>query len=216
MEVTYTKTVATGRDQNDFYPTPPLVTRAILDNEFLPGKVFEPCAGDGDMVRELNRNGYDVLSNEPFVRDAFRPDMSENFLDLDIDSLGCKSLIANPPYKLVNKFIKKALSSKTLQKHVWLVRLHFLESARRYEGVFKDNPPQRVYVFPMRMQVSTWGIEKSPYGGMIPYCWVIWDKVLDADCDTNQGQTLLNWFDPARVAYLQLNPDKCAFKGNMV
>ena len=46
------------RQENDFYPTPDWVTEALLNSVELRGPVWEPCCGDGSMVRVIESRGF--------------------------------------------------------------------------------------------------------------------------------------------------------------
>ncbi len=42
-----------NRVKNDYYATPPEVTRAILDEEVLEGSILEPACGEGHISEVL-------------------------------------------------------------------------------------------------------------------------------------------------------------------
>ena len=51
-----------NRVENDFYPTPPYATNALLDREKFIGNIWECACGNGDMSEVLIKNGYNVYS----------------------------------------------------------------------------------------------------------------------------------------------------------
>lgn len=57
---------AIGRRESDFYPTPPEVTVALLDFLRLPENtvIWEPAAGEGDMLETIRACGYGESMNE--------------------------------------------------------------------------------------------------------------------------------------------------------
>lgn len=179
------------RHPNDFYPTPRAVTRCLLAHETFPGPVLEPCAGKGHIVRELERAGYPVLANEKYPQPEFTKVLHEDFLVAPSGWwAGCGAIVTNPPYRLAQEFIERAIDIR-FEKHAWLLRFQFIESKRRHR-LFQDYPPSRIWVFPERVQVSEQGLE-NPRGGMIVYAWFVWERGY-------RGHPELRWFAPGEVA----------------
>ena len=55
------------RSKSDFYPTPPEVTYALLDFLKLPESktvIWEPACGEGHMVNQIKKMGYDVFGTD--------------------------------------------------------------------------------------------------------------------------------------------------------
>lgn len=176
------------RHPNDFYPTPPAVTRALLNVETFPGPVLEPCAGAGHIVGELETHGYEVRANEPFFQ-GYKTHTATDFLAWR-HMVSCQSIVTNPPYRLALEFITKAIELKA-RKHAWLLRFQFIESKARYQ-FFQDHPPARVWVFSKRVQVSERGLD-NPIGGMIVYAWWVWERGY-------RGHPEIRWFPPDAVS----------------
>src|SRR3989304_715775 len=53
-----------NRERNDFYPTPPEATRALLGVERFVDAIWEPACGDGAICRELHAAGYEVEASD--------------------------------------------------------------------------------------------------------------------------------------------------------
>jgi len=53
-----------NRQKDDFYPTPPEGTRALLSVERFDGSIWEPACGDGAISRVLIEAGYEVVSSD--------------------------------------------------------------------------------------------------------------------------------------------------------
>lgn len=109
------------------YFTPPPATRALLRRIAVPpGPVAEPCAGDGWIVRELERMGCGVVSGDiDHEVDVFRPglDFFSTRAGMAYDTCGC--IITNPPWSDAARFVRRALE---ITPHVaMLLRLTFLE-----------------------------------------------------------------------------------------
>lgn len=158
-----------GRPEDDFYPTPPEMTQALLNNHKFDKAVWEPACGDGAMSEVLFMYDYDVLSTDLVYRDYGVP--------ASVDFLKCyhranKCIITNPPYKLAEKFIYHAFELGCNQLAL-LLKLSFLEGQKR-KAMFAQYPPNRVLVFSKRQKITRNG-NHYDNGGMIAYAWFVWD-----------------------------------------
>lgn len=179
------------RSDNDFYPTPPLVTLALLQREKFPGPIWEPCAGNGHMVHALQIGGYDVVSSELHDYD-FTPDCAGlDFTRADRVISAARSIVANPPYKSALPFVRKAVELG-IEKHAWLLRFQFIEGHTERYQFFQDHPPIRIHVFSRRVQISERGITEGVRGGVIVFAWWIWERGYT-------GAPALHWIEPDAV-----------------
>ena len=168
------------RRQNDFYATPPLATYVLHKYVYLPQKIVEPCAGRGNISIELLRNGYDVKSYDLHdYNDKLCNIVSgQDVLDLKRPE-GYEGLITNPPYfkDLPMKIMKKGIQEYDFT--ALFVRYTFLEGMKRYK-VFTETPPSDIIFLSDRINFTECYPEaiekKEQIGGMIAYCWVIFNK----------------------------------------
>lgn len=177
-----------NRNPVDFYPTPAPVVRALLERETFPEVVWEPAAGRGHLARELRRYGYKTFASELHTQ----PGDVGTDAHLDFLSPGGpmgRSIVTNPPFRLAEKFIRKAVELR-MEKHAWLLRVQFVESARRY-SLFRDHPPRRIWAFSRRVQISERGLEE-PLGGIIAFAWWVWERDF-------RGGTELGWIPPDAI-----------------
>ncbi len=74
-----------NRVEDDYYATPPEVTRAILDQEILEGSILEPACGEGHMSEVLREYypGSDIVSTDLVNRGYGQGDI--DFLTYDFD-----------------------------------------------------------------------------------------------------------------------------------
>lgn len=158
------------RHKWDDYPTEPEWTYALLDNVKLRGKVWEPAAGEGKMVRVLVNRGYRVRATD--IRFTGR-----DFLAHEGTWEG--SIVTNPPYKHLDEFIKIALASATEQV-AFLLAVHALGGKKRNNELWAPNPPNQVVFVPRLMHVNG----KS---SQFFHAWVVWDKKL------GPGETSFAW-----------------------
>lgn len=151
-----------NRHKNDFYPTPPECTIALL--EFLRkhnlirygDNVWEPACGNGAMVNVLQKKGYD----------AFGTDVTEGYDYLKTDfSKECDWIITNPPFSLAKEFIERSLLLK--KPFALLLKSQYWHSARRYE-LFEKNAPN--FVLPL-----TWRPDFTGKGNsLLDMMWCVW------------------------------------------
>ena len=145
------------REKLDFYATDKRATHELLKREQFISPVYEPACGMGHIGKILEEHRYKVKATDICYRGY----------GLDI--------VTNPPYFCANEFLKHALEiSKEKVKIAMLFRLAFLEGQKRYE-LFKEHPPQRVYVFSKRLNCAKNGeFWKSKSSG-IAFAWFLWE-----------------------------------------
>lgn len=161
------------REKDDYYPTPPSATRALLSVERFDGPIWEPACGCGAMSREIEAAGYDVESTDLIYRGYGRGNI--DFL-LDYQTVA-PNIVTNPPFKLAEEFARHALS-RTTGKVAILARLAWLESKGR-KTLFEGTPLASVWVFSERVGfkrgelAAETGGKRS--GGMIAFAWFVWE-----------------------------------------
>jgi hypothetical protein len=172
------------RSESDFYPTPKCATISLLEKEKFEGNIYEPACGDGRLSIVLKEFGYDVYSSD--LRDS-----DDIFGEKGIDFLNqtqkFDNIITNPPFSLAGDFIEHGLNLSN-NTSLLLLRLSYLEGQSRY-GMFKKNPPSRIYVFSKRLPFFKDGIW-SKSGGQFCHSWFVWDK----QCENKN--TIIDWLMP--------------------
>jgi hypothetical protein len=169
------------REKDDFYPTPPKVTQALLDIETFEGDIWEPACGDGAMSEVLINNGFKVSSSDLFDRGYGNTGI--NFLDVT-PKRKVSNIITNPPYKLAKEFVEKSLECTT-GKVAFLLKLNFLESASRYP-MFKSTPLKKVYVFSKRINFYEGTLESNKRSGVLAFAWYVWEHGYE-------GEPTIDW-----------------------
>lgn len=166
-------------DGPDFYPTPSWATRALLANETFQGRIWECACGDGNMSSVLEEGGNEVISSDLYDRG-----FGTKGVDFTQTSQISDNIITNPPYNLAEDFVHKGVSSSK-KKLALLLRLAFLESAKRKLSIFDIYPPSRVWVFSERITFYPKGAMRKG-SGTTAYAWFVWDHDHD-------GPTQLGW-----------------------
>lgn len=149
----------------DFYPTPPDVTEALIKELYHTGlayegqEVWEPAAGDGDMVRELRRQGLDVHGSD--IREG------HDFLTMTalLNGAGYQWIITNPPFSAAEPFIRHAMD--LTPRVAMLVKAQFFHAAKRIWLFYETRPG---LILPL-----TWRPDFTGRGGsMLDMIWVVW------------------------------------------
>jgi hypothetical protein len=131
-----------GRQEGEFYPTPPDVTKALCLQyaELLKDRiVLEPCAGDGAMAFVI----------APFCRKVIATDIAPRHDDvrkadvfnMDVPRSWC--VITNPPFNIAEDVIRHLLDESP--SFVALVLKATYWHARQRAGLFEQFRPYAVH-----------------------------------------------------------------------
>ncbi len=164
------------REENDFYPTPPIATQELLAKEKLEGTVWECASGDGAIAKFFP----DCMASDRRTDDDVYGEKGIDFLNT---YRYVNNIITNPPYRYARQFVEHALECAD-KKVVMLFKLVFLESSGRYE-MFKSSPLKMVYVFCKRLKIYKKGVV-GKNAGLIAYAWFVWDK-------SYYGKPMIDW-----------------------
>lgn len=161
-----------GRPLDDFYPTPPKVIKSLLEIEAfnLGSPILEPACGDGSISKVLMDYGYDVVSSDLYAHGYGISGV--DFLG-DHYTIWPGDLITNPPFKLLERFIEKAMDLEC-EKFAFLAKLSALEGEKR-SRLLLTTPLKSVWVFRKRILLTRNG-EKPRSSGMIAFAWFVWDR----------------------------------------
>lgn len=181
MSLTNAYIISTNKDtrkKNDYYPTPPIATWALMDkfDDVIPKEIWEPAAGRGWISREL-ADKYDRVVTSTDLH-SYKNSLIKVYTGLDYLNTEMKisAVITNPPYKhgLAEAFVRKAI--KESEFVAMFLRLTFMEGKGRYQ-LFNDYPPN-VNVFSSRMNCDEDQFDtiKGQSGGMVAYAWFVWGK----------------------------------------
>lgn len=169
-----------NREKDDFYPTPPEGTAALLRVERFDGPIWEPACGDGAISRVLEAAGHAVVSTDLVDRGYGTPRV--DFL-METRALA-PNIVTNPPFKMVAPFMRRALALSS-GKVAMLLRLACLEGSERRE-IYDASPLARVWVFSRRLSMQRGGIPVESTGGMLAFAWFVWDHA-------HKGPPTLGW-----------------------
>lgn len=194
-------------DSLDFFPTPPWATRALI--EHVIGDVsgcscWEPAAGAGHMA-EVLRESFDAVRASD-VHDYGKRYEIGSFVGDGLDVAPAATvdwIITNPPFNLAVEFAERALGIAS-DGVALLVRTSWLESADRYERLFRDRPPSRVGLFVERVPMvkGRWDPKAST---ATSYAWIVWRPFM------KKSETKIVWIPPGCRVGLTKSDDAAKF-----
>jgi hypothetical protein len=183
-----------AHDSLDDFPTPPWATRALCEwlcnNQSDPldmWTVREPAANRGHMVKPLAEYFNRVEASD--VHDYGVGYPVADYLWGPIPA-PVHWTITNPPFRLAEQFIQRALESSTKGVAV-IVRSAFLEGKARFESLFSVSPPAYVLQFVERAPMCKGKIDPT-VSSATSYSWLIWHPNLE------YADTRLRWIAPCR------------------
>lgn len=178
------KADALEREKDDFYPTPPEPTRALLYAEYSHigehANVWEPAAGNGAMAREMRAVGLEVSVS----------DLVDRGCDAEIKSFYdyreplASAIVTNPPFAECNQdpgWVRHALENLGVEYMALLLPINWLGASGRAK-LWAQFPPSRIYLMRWRIDFTGQGAPPMLNG------WFIWDK-------KHKGETVLRMLD---------------------
>ncbi len=183
-------------DSLDDFPTPPWATRALFDH--LQDRLWwpytdcnscrEPAANRGHMVRPLREYFGSVEASDVHDYGAGFP-VADYLFGPDQDKVDWT--VTNPPFRLAEEFILRALRTSRLGVAV-IVRSAFLEGAGRHSRLFRPHPPRIILQFSERVVMHRGRL--SPKGSSATaYCWIVWTP-----SDRTPRDPAFGWIPPCR------------------
>lgn len=201
----------TGVNDNelDDFPTPPWATRAWMEI------LFRLYANNGQTVWECSSNrGYMVRPMQEFfsLGNVMASDVVpylefpfatvHDFLNVPIIPFGrhVDWIITNPPFIRAADFIERGLLLARVGVAV-LVRTSFLEGVRRYERLFRDNPPNAIWQYVERVPMVQ-GRYDPVASTATSYCWLLWKKSMSR-------REPLQWIPPSKKRLIKPQDELC-------
>ena len=164
-----------SRESNDFYATPPKEVENILEYEKLHGSILDNSCGEGHLIKPIKEK---YPNNKIIATDLIDRGYGEtglDFLSKNYPYTSVDNIVMNPPFKYANDFIKKSLKIIN-NKLLVFARLQLLTSQARYNKIFKNNKPNRVYVYVDRVNCAKNADFESNNSGSMTFAWFVWEK----------------------------------------
>lgn len=200
-------------DSLDLFCTPPWATRALCEcvlntNGLKRSSCWEPAAGEGHMSEVLKEYFGSVYASD--VHDYGHGHAIGSFVGVGADraewpdpSFPPSWVMANPPFRLAVEFAERALDEAS-QGVALLLRSVWIESADRYERLFRDRAPDCVAFFSERVAMvkGRWDPDAST---ATSYAWFVWQLPREGE------GTLLHWIPPGQRKALEKPDDRKRF-----
>lgn len=193
-------------DSLDDFPTPPWAGRALVEH------VLAPHYDDGSLPWRADHlkpmSCWEPACNRGYLAEALRP-YFKTIAATDIHDYGWRGqqsvsdflypypaikgvdwVITNPPFRLAEQFIERALKLATIGVAI-IVRTSFLESVGRHERLFTKTPPTVIAQFAERVPMVK-GRLTATGSTATAYCWLVWML--------GETGTEFTWIPPCRKA----------------
>ena len=181
------KADALEREKDDFYPTPPEPTRAFLHAEIDRlrdfNAIWEPAAGDGAMVREMESVELTVRASDLVDRGCGADIRS--FYDFPVAP--ADAIVTNPPFQECGwgngkaRWLYHALDTLGVEYMALLMNWSF-PGAGGLAPFWAQFPPARVYLMRWKIDFTGQGAPPMLNG------WFVWDR-------QHRGETVLRMLD---------------------
>jgi hypothetical protein len=183
---------AESKESLDDFPTPPWATRALIEHVlekpegFKSQSCLEPACGEGHMAKVLAEYFGDVKTSDVYpygygeIKDFTTHPFEVNF---------CDWVITNPPFRLGEDFIHRALAVARVGVAM-LTRTVFIESVGRYARIFSVTPPTKFAQFTERVPMVKGRLDAKA-STATGYCWLVWEK-------RKRTQSRVVWIPPCR------------------
>jgi len=176
-------------EENDLYNTPSIALESFYDQypEVFDDyyTYYDPCNGLGAISGFLESIGKEVYKAD--LVDYKQKDVSLlNFLETETIPDDVECIIMNPPFKMTEEFVDKALSFN--KPVIMFNRMVTIESKSR-ANKFKSGvwPLWNMWQFGFRVS-CTKGVKKEPTANSVAYSWFEFRKM-----SKPTGKTCLRW-----------------------
>lgn len=183
LDGSYAKADAVPRADDDFLPTPPEPTLALLDYEREAlsryPTIWEPACGDGAMLRDIESGGHKVVGSD--LRDRGCGALVQDFFSFTEPLAPC--IITNPPYDKINgrdakgAWVWHAMDVLKVEYMALLLNWSW-PGAAALAKCWETHEPSRAYL--MR-----WKVDFTGEGAPPMLCgWFVWDRLAtNARCE---------------------------------
>ena len=173
------------REVNDYYATDPKAAEWLLELEPELDNIWECACGEGHLAKVFDKAGKLLWATDLIDRGYGK---TKDFLSIDTNIKYNGDIVSNPPYKIAERFIRKAVDTVADGHKVCMfLKLTFLESKSRKQ-LFEQYPPKTIWVSSSRIPCAKNGdFDKYP-SSAVAYAWYIWEKGYT-------GDTVVKWFN---------------------
>jgi hypothetical protein len=165
------------KDSHDDFPTQPWATRALIEHildgrgAFRKKTCLEPACGAGHMAKVLDEYFGIVDASDAHV---YGYGGVRDFLTHPFASRSFDWVITNPPFKLGEEFVLRALDVAREGVAIF-ARSVFIESIGRYRNIFEHTPPSKFAQFTERVPLVKGRVDPKAVTAT-SYAWLVWEK----------------------------------------
>jgi hypothetical protein len=157
------------REDNDWYVEPTWCIEQLIAISNFRGTIHDPCCGCGTIPKAFDAAGFNTTACD--IVDRGFGDGRDFFKDDRVRD----NMVFNPPYKIAEQFIIRALDQTNGYGLVAaIVNIKFLASQGRRDRLFKPHPPLEVLICSQRPSMPPGGGLVEAKGGTADYCWIVW------------------------------------------
>lgn len=192
LDGTYEYVEHLEREADEFYPTPAAPIRALLvaERQHLARfpVIWEPAAGDGALIREIEAVGHRAVASDLVDRGCG----AEIKSFYDYDKPLAPSIITNPPFAECNwrdgkgRWITHAMDVLGVEYMALLLNWSW-PGAGGLASLWQATPPARVYLMRWKIDFTGQGAPPNLNG------WFVWDR-------THVGEPILRMMDRSNPA----------------
>jgi hypothetical protein len=181
------------KDSRDDFPTQPWATRALIEHilddrrTFQKKSCLEPACGAGHMAKVLDEYFGSVEASDAHV---YGYGKVRDFLSYPFSPGSFDWVITNPPFKLGEEFVLRALDIAREGVAIF-ARSVFIESIGRYRKIFEQMPPSKYAQFVERVPLVKGRIDPKAVTAT-SYAWLVWEK------KESNSRPRLMWIPPCR------------------
>lgn len=190
------------RAAHEWYVEEPVATEGLLTVEKFAGRVWDPCCGQGNIVKTLlaagvDAVGTDIVARVDHVQESWFLGRHDFLADEALNIGGVLNIVFNPPFskgRAAEACIRKAIATIP-GKVAAFVDQRFIGSARRANGLFAEHPPSRIWSITPRVSCPPGEYllaGNKAGGGTADYVWMVWDQTIP------RGETRLGWIRRSR------------------
>jgi hypothetical protein len=174
------------KEKDEFYPTPAVLTRVLLENERFDGDIWEPACGDGAMSRVLSAAGHTVISTDLIDRGY-----GEAYIDfLKQDRLRAPNIVTNPPFGLWKEFAQHA--HRLGARKIVLFNKLAIAGNQTHSQVMIKTGLARILIVVGRVNILPPGaVDKGMNARNGNYAWYVWER-------GNIGDPVMKWLAPEK------------------
>lgn len=164
------------RQEDDYYATPPRAINGLLSKVDLSKNVWEVACGGGHLSDTLIDLGYNVVATDIKDRGAKTFTRVHDFLN-DEHNVFDGDIVTNPPYKFATEFVQESLDTITDGHKVCMfLKIQFLEGAKRFKELYKDNSLKQVLVYSSRIGTAKNADFDKYKSTAMCHAWFVWEK----------------------------------------